>query len=406
MAFDVNKIRADFPILKQKVHGQDLIYLDNGASTQKPWQVINRIVDYYKNEHSNVHRGVHHLSQLATTAMEEARKTIANFINAKSEKEIVFTKGTTESINLVAQTFAEKFLNEGDEILITALEHHANIVPWQLVCEKKNCKLKVVPINEKGEVLFSEVKKAISDKTKLISFAHISNALGSILPVRQIIKLAQENNIKTLVDGAQAIAHKKLDMQDLGADFYVFSAHKVYGPMGIGVLYGKEEVLEDLPPYQSGGEMIDKVSFEKTTFNELPYKFEAGTPNVEGILGMEAAIKYVQGIGLQNIANHEAELLKYATQKLSEIDGLKIIGKAEKKSSLLSFNLTDIHFFDVGTIIDQLGIALRTGNHCAQPLMDELGIMGTVRPAFSVYNTKEEIDKLTEAVIKTKEMLS
>lgn len=406
MAFDVNKIRQDFPILNTKVHSQNLIYLDNGASTQKPHSVIDRVVKYYQNEHSNVHRGVHFLSQQATRLQENARKTIANFINAKSEREIIFTKGTTEGINLIANSLSEKYLKKGDEIIITSLEHHANIVPWQIACKKHNAILKITPINENGEVELSEIENLISEKTKIIAFPHISNALGTILPAKEIIKLAKKHNIFTVVDGAQAIAHTKIDISDLNPDFYVFSGHKIYAPMGIGILYGRESILEEIPPYQTGGEMIDKVTFQETTYNELPFKFEAGTPNVEGILGLEAAINYVQSIGLDNIAKHEMDLLKYATNQLNNIEGLEIIGKAKNKSSLISFNLKNIHFFDVGTIIDQFGIALRTGNHCAQPLMDLLGIGGTVRPAFSIYNTKEEIDLLIEAILKTKEMLS
>lgn len=406
MAFDIHKIRSEFPILKRKVYNKPLVYFDNAATTQKPQAVINRISDYYANENCNIHRGVHLLSQEATTAFEETRDQIAAFINAPKREEVVFTKGTTESINLVASTFGRKILNEGDEILITGLEHHSNLVPWQMLCYERGAKLQVVPFNDKGEVELSAFSDMISDRTRLIAVAHISNALGTINPVKEMINLAHKKNIPVLIDGAQAISHLKVDVIDLDCDFYCFSGHKTYAPMGVGVLYAKEEHLENMPPYQSGGEMVDRVSLYETSFNELPFKFEAGTPNVEAVLGMGAAISYMEDIGMQEIATYEEDLLAYGTKRLQEINGLQIYGTATHKTGVLSFMIGDIHPYDAGTIIDKFGIAVRTGHHCAQPVMDSFGIPGTIRASLAIYNTKEEIDLLVEAIHQVKKMFS
>lgn len=406
MAFDIHKIRSEFPILKRKVYNKPLVYFDNAATTQKPQAVINRISDYYVNENCNIHRGVHLLSQEATTAFEETRDQIAAFINAPKREEVVFTKGTTESINLVASTFGRKILNEGDEILITGLEHHSNLVPWQMLCYERGAKLQVVPFNDKGEVELSAFSDMISDRTRLIAVAHISNALGTINPVKEMINLAHKKNIPVLIDGAQAISHLKVDVIDLDCDFYCFSGHKTYAPMGVGVLYAKEEHLENMPPYQSGGEMVDRVSLYETSFNELPFKFEAGTPNVEAVLGMGAAISYMEDIGMQEIATYEEDLLAYGTKRLQEINGLQIYGTATHKTGVLSFMIGDIHPYDAGTIIDKFGIAVRTGHHCAQPVMDSFGIPGTIRASLAIYNTKEEIDLLVEAIHQVKKMFS
>lgn len=398
MNFDPIKIREDFPTLHQMVNKRPLVYFDNGATTQKPKQVIERVNQYYQLENSNIHRGVHHLSQMATNAFENARKTVQNFLNAQHSHEIIFTKGTTESINLVAHSFLKAFLKEGDEIIISAMEHHANIVPWQIACETYKAALKVIPINDAGELDMNSYRNLLSEKTKLVAVAHISNVLGTINPVKEIIQLAHEKNIPVLLDGAQAVSHTKVDVQELDCDFYVFSGHKLFAPMGVGVLYGKEKFLNQMPPYQSGGEMIKEVDFEGTTFNELPFKFEAGTPDVAGFLGLETAINYIQNIGIENIADYEHELLMYATEQLLTIEGLKIIGTAKEKASVISFVLDGIHFFDAGTILDKLGIAIRTGHHCAQPLMKRFGIPGTMRASFSFYNTKEEIDTLVKGI--------
>ena len=398
MNFDPIKIREDFPTLHQQINKRPLVYFDNGATTQKPIQVIERMNRYYQLENSNIHRGVHQLSQMATNAFEEARKTVQNFLHTQHSHEIIFTKGTTESINLVAHSFSKAFLKAGDEIIISAMEHHANIVPWQIACETYKAVLKVIPINDHGELDLEAFKKLISSKTKLVSVAHISNVLGTINPVKEIIQLAHSQNIPVLLDGAQAVSHTKVDVQELDCDFYVFSGHKLFAPMGVGVLYGKEEFLNQMPPYQSGGEMIKEVDFERTTFNELPFKFEAGTPDVAGVLGLETAIKYIQTIGIETIAAYEHELLEYATQQFSTIEGLKIVGTAKEKASVISFVLDGIHFFDAGTILDKLGIAIRTGHHCAQPLMKRFGIPGTMRASFSFYNTKEEIDILVKGI--------
>ena len=405
MALDINKIRADFPILNQEVHNAPLVYFDNGATTQKPQVVIDRIANYYKNENSNIHRGVHFLSQEATKQHEEARLTIQKFIKAKQSKEIIFTKGTTESINLVASGFAKKFLNKGDEIIISEMEHHANIVPWQMICEEKGAHLKVIPIFEDGSLDMEAFKSLLCENTKMVAVAHISNVMGIINPIEEIIQLSHNHNVPVLIDGAQGVSHTAVDVQSLGCDFYVFSGHKLFAPMGIGVLYGKEEWLEKLPPYQLGGEMIQDVSFEKTTFNELPFKFEAGTPDVAGALGLATAINYIQSIGIEDIETYEKELLDYGTEQLSKIEGLRIIGTHPNKASVISFVINGIHHFDAGTILDQLGIAVRTGNHCAQPLMKTCGITGTIRAAFAFYNTKEEIDRLITGIERLKRML-
>jgi len=401
---DIQHIRQQFPILSRTVNNKPLVYLDNGATTQKPQIVIDAISAYYEHTNSNVHRGVHKLSQLATDAFEGARETVRSFINAKTIKEVIITKGTTESINLLAYSFGEAFIKAGDEIIVSEMEHHANIVPWQMLCERKQAVLKVIPVSKIGELELDVFKSLLSNKTKLVSIAHISNTLGTINPIEDIIAMAHNIGAKVHIDGAQAVAHTPLDVQALAVDFYSFSAHKMYGPMGVGVFYGKEELLNTMPPFQYGGEMIDQVTFEKTTFNELPYKFEAGTPNVGGLLGIEAAIKFINGIGLQNIQKAEDELLAYATEKLNNIKGFHMIGTAENKASVISFLLDDIHPFDAGTIIDQLGVAVRTGNHCAQPIMDKMGITGTIRASISIYNTKEDIDVLVSAILKVQEM--
>ena len=385
-------MRADFPILSREVYGKPLVYFDNAATSQKPQCVIDKIAEMYTTVNSNVHRGVHYLSQAATDEHEAARKTVQKFITAVSPNEIVFTRGATESINLVASSFCHKFCKEGDEILITAMEHHSNIVPWQLQAEELGLKIKVAPINDEGELLIDELEKLISNNTKLIAVTHISNVLGSINPIDKIIEIAHSYNVPILIDAAQSVQHAKVDVQKLDCDFLVFSSHKVYGPTGVGVLYGKEKWLNELPPYQGGGEMIENVSFEKTTFNHLPFKFEAGTPDFVGTAALAAALNYVTSIGLDNIASHEDELLRYATEKMSTIPGMRIIGTAKNKSSVISFLIDNIHPYDIGTLLDKMGIAVRTGHHCAEPLMKELGIDGTVRASFAFYNTKEEVD--------------
>lgn len=404
--FDVQKIREDFPILKTQVRGKPLIYLDNAATTQKPISVIERIQKYYLEENSNVHRGVHYLSELATKEFEGARVTVKNFINAESVEEIIFTRGTTEAINLVANSFGKTFLNEGDEIIISEMEHHSNIVPWQILCEEKNAKLKVIPFDDNGELIIDELENLITEKTKLISIVHISNSLGTINPIKKIIEIAHSYAIPVLVDGAQSIMHNKIDVQDLGCDFFVFSGHKIYGPTGIGVLYGKKELLEQMLPYQGGGDMIKSVTFEKTIYNDLPYKFEAGTPNIEGAIGLKAAIEYLSKIGLDQISIYENELLQYATEKLSQIPQLKIIGTAKEKASIISFVIENIHPHDIGTILDFEGIAVRTGHHCTQPVMQHFKIPATTRASFSFYNTKEEIDQLYNALQKVIKVFS
>lgn len=401
---DINKIRADFPILQQNIYGKPLVYFDNAATNQKPQCVIDTLVNYYTYENSNIHRGVHYLSQKATIAFENARETVKTFINAKSSSEIIFTRGTTESINLVAQSFGKKFIHQGDEVIISAMEHHSNIVPWQMICEEKGAFLKVIPFFENGELDLDAFENLISAKTRIIAITHVSNALGTINPIKEIIKKAHSNNIPVLIDGAQGIAHSKVDVQELDCDFYCFSGHKIYAPMGIGILYGKEELLNKMPPYHGGGEMIKTVTFDKTTYNDLPFKFEAGTPNVGDVLGLEKALQYINEIGIDKIAQYEDELLKYATDKLCEIEGIRFFGTAVHKSAVISFLIGNIHPFDAGTIIDHFGVAVRTGHHCAQPLMDIYKIPGTIRASFAFYNTKEEIDVLITAVKKAKQM--
>lgn len=402
---DIQKIRADFPILSQKVNGKPLVYFDNGATSQKPKVVIDSITKYYEEINANIHRGVHTLSQLATDAYEVSRGKIQNHINAKFSHEIIFTSGTTHSINAVANGFAS-ILKMGDEVMVSALEHHSNIVPWQMLCEKTGAVLKVIPMNEKGELIMSDFDKLLSGKTKIVTVNHISNALGTINPIEYMIEKAHQVGAAILIDGAQATPHLKPDVQELDCDFYVFSGHKICGPTGIGILYGKEEWLRKLPPYQGGGEMIATVSFEKTTYADLPHKFEAGTPNIEGGIVLGTAIDYLNEIGFENIAKYEHELLVYATEKLLEIEGLRIFGTSENKTSVISFNIEGIHPYDIGTIIDKLGIAVRTGHHCAQPIMDFYKIPGTIRASFAFYNTKEEIDIFVEAVKKAQMMLS
>jgi len=403
---NINEIRSQFPILHQEIKGKKLVYFDNAATTQKPKVVIDALMSYYEGYNANIHRGIHYLAEKATAAFEETRKSVQNFLNAQYSEEIIFTYGTTDSINLVANTFGKKFIEKDDEIIISTLEHHSNIVPWQMLCEEKGCLLKIIPINDKGEILMDEYLKLLSPKTKFVSVVHVSNALGTINPVKEIIEAAHKIGAKVLIDGAQASSHIDIDVQNLDADFYAFSAHKLFGPTGMGVLYGKKELLEAMPPYRGGGEMIKEVTFEKTTYADLPYKFEAGTPSIADVVAFKAAIDYIDDLGKKNIAAYEDELLKYATEKLSEIEGLTIVGQAKEKVSVVSFVLDNIHPQDVGIILDQQGIAVRTGHHCTQPLMKRFNIPGTVRASFSVYNTFEEIDRLVEGVKKVIKMLS
>lgn len=400
----IDQIRADFPILSREVNGKPLVYLDNGATTQKPQTVIDAISKYYEFENSNIHRGVHTLSQEATDAYEQARVKIQHFLNARHSHEIIFTSGTTGGINMIASSLS-KSLKKGDEILITAMEHHSNIVPWQMICEEKEAILKVIPINQKGEIILEEYANLLTDKTRLVSFTHTSNTLGTINPTSEIIKMAKKQGALTLVDGAQAVTHGKLDVQEMGADFFVFSGHKLFGPTGTGILFGKEEILNTLPPYQGGGDMIKTVTFEKTTYNELPHKFEAGTPNIAGGIGLGIAIDYIQSVGFDFIQKQEKELLEYATQELLKIDGLKIIGEAANKTCVISFIVEGVHPFDLGTIVDKMGVAVRTGHHCTQPLMDFFEIPGTTRASFSFYNTIEEVDILVKALNRALGML-
>lgn len=402
---DVELIRSEFPILSRKVNGHPLVYLDNGASSQKPQSVISAINKYYTYENSNIHRGVHTLSQEATTAYEESRITVQKFINAKHSHEIIFTEGTTESINLIATSFGKKHLNVGDEIIISTMEHHSNIVPWQMICEEKGAILKVVPINDKGEFLMGEYENLLSDKTKLVAVSHVSNSLGTINPVKEIISKAHQKGALVLIDGAQAVPHTKVNVLDLDCDFYAFSAHKMFGPTGVGILYGKEELLNDLPPYQGGGDMIKTVTFEKTTYNELPHKFEAGTPNIVGGIALAEAIRYINKIGIDKIEAYEHDLLAYATDQIKQIDGVKIIGEAEKKASVLSFIVDGVHPSDIGIIIDKLGIAIRTGHHCTEPLMNRFNISGTARASFAFYNTFEEVDTFINGLKRAIKML-
>jgi cysteine desulfurase/selenocysteine lyase len=398
MSIDIQKIRGDFPILKKEIYGRPLVYLDNAATTQKPSCVVEMIEKGYYDCNANIHRGVHFLSQQATEAHENARKVVQRFINAAHSHEVIFTRGTTEAINLVAHSFGLGLCKEGDEIIVSQMEHHSNIVPWQLVGEIRGVKLRVVPFDEKGVLQVDEYRKLFSEKTKLVAITHVSNALGTVNPIKRLVEIAHAHGVPVLVDGAQSVPHCKIDVQDLDVDFLAFSGHKIYGPTGIGVLYGKEKWLEKLPPYQGGGEMIKKVAFEKTTYNELPFKFEAGTPDYIGSTALAAALDYVSGIGMENIAAHEKELLSYATLRMREVDGLRFIGESPEKSGLISFLLGNIHPYDTGSILDKLGVAVRTGHHCAEPVMDALGIEGTVRASFAIYNTKEEVDVLVSGL--------
>ena len=402
---DVEKVRADFPILRERVYGRPLVYLDNAATSQKPNAVIEAVVEYYRHDNANIHRGVHLLSQRATNAYEAVRSTVQAFLHAEQASEIVFVRGATEAINLVAQTYGRTHVESGDEVLITAMEHHSNIVPWQILCEEKGAVLTVAPMNNRGEVLLDEFQNLLSPRTKIVSVAHVSNALGSINPVKQMVAMAHAANAAVLVDGAQAAPHLRIDVQDLDCDFYAFSGHKVYGPTGIGVLYGKAALLDQMPPYQGGGEMISSVTFEKTIYNKVPHKFEAGTPDIAGVIGLGAAIDYVNGLGIATIGAHEHELLTYGTEKLSAIPCLRIVGTAQEKAGVLSFVMDGIHPHDIGTILDQEGIAVRTGHHCAQPVMDRFGIPATVRASFALYNTREEIDALAHGIQKVREVL-
>jgi cysteine desulfurase / selenocysteine lyase len=404
MEFNVKKIREDFPILTTKVNGKPLVYFDNGATTQKPIQVIKRISKYYEDENSNVHRGVHTLSQLATEKFEGARNYVAQFINAPSSKEIIFTKGTTESVNLLATVF-RSHVNAGDTVMISAMEHHSNLVPWQQLCKEKKAKIVVIPVLENGELDMEGLKKLINPKVKMLAITHISNVLGTENPIEEIVKIAHAANIPVFVDGAQAIAHTVVDVQKLDCDFYAFSAHKAYGPMGTGVLFGKSEWLEKLPPYQFGGEMIESVQFDKVVYNSIPYKFEAGTPNVAGVVGMEEALRYISGLSIKKIRQYEDELIEYATAKINEIEGVRIIGRAKEKTAVLSFVVDGVHPYDLGTLLDQLGIAVRTGYHCAQPLIESFGLTGTLRVSLAMYNTIDEVDVFILALIKSINML-
>ena len=402
--YNIEQIREDFPILSREVYGKPLIYLDNGATTQKPRCVVESITNEYYSVNANVHRGVHFLSQQATELHEASRETVRRFINARSTNEIIFTRGTTESINLLASSFAESQMQPGDEVIISTMEHHSNIVPWQLQAAKRGISIQVIPMNDKGELLLDGYKKLFSERTKLVCVMHVSNVLGTVNPVKEMIAEAHAHNVPVLVDGAQSVPHMKVDVQDLDADFFAFSGHKVYGPTGVGVLYGKEAWLDKLPPYQGGGEMIQTVSFEKTTFNELPFKFEAGTPDYIGTTALAKALDYVSAIGMEQIEAHEHELTQYAMQRLKQIEGMRIFGEAEHKSSVISFLVGNIHHLDMGTLLDRLGIAVRTGHHCAQPLMQRLGIEGTVRASFGLYNTQEEIDILAAGIERVSRM--
>jgi cysteine desulfurase/selenocysteine lyase len=402
---DIASIRKDFPILNEVINGKQLVYFDNAATTQKPSAVLDALSGYYEHYNANIHRGIHHLAEKATAAFEDSRKRLQAFINAPSSEQVIFTYGTTDSINLVTQTYGRKFLKEGDEIIISTMEHHSNIVPWQMLCEEKGCILRVIPINEEGELLMDEYEKMLSEKTKFVSIVHVSNSLGTINPVAEIIEKAHRVGAKVLLDGAQASSHLTIDVQALDVDFYAFSLHKIYGPTGMGILYGKKELLEAMPPYRGGGEMIKEVTFEKTTYNELPYKFEAGTPNIADVIAAKYAIDYVDMLGKPNIAKHENDLLLYATDAVRDIPGLRIIGQAKEKVSVLSFVIDGMHHQDIAVILDNQGIAVRTGHHCTQPLMNRLGILGTTRASFAVYNTIEEIDGLIKGLHKAKKML-
>ena len=402
--YDINKVREDFPILSRTVYDKPLVYFDNAATTQKPREVVDSLVDEYYSVNANVHRGVHFLSQQATDLHEEAREKVRQFINAKSTDEIIFTRGTTEGLNLVCSSFADEYMGEGDEVIVSTMEHHSNIVPWQLQAARKGIAIRVIPMNDKGELLLDEYEKLFTEKTKIVSVTQVSNVLGTVNPVKEMIRIAHEHGVPVMVDGAQSTPHFKVDMQEMDCDFFAFSGHKMYGPTGVGVLYGKEDWLDRLPPYQGGGEMIESVSFEKTIFEKLPFKFEAGTPDYVATNGLAKAIDYVTRLGMDNIAAHEQELTRYCMQEMRKIDGMRIFGEAEHKDAVVSFLVKDIHHLDMGTLLDRLGIAVRTGHHCAQPLMIRLGIQGTVRASFALYNTKEEIDTLVAGINRVSKM--
>lgn len=402
--FDVTKIREDFPILSRKVYDRPLVYLDNGATTQKPLCVLDAMREEYLNVNANVHRGVHYLSQQATDLHEQAREKVRKFINAGSVNEIIFTRGTTESLNLVVSSFCDGFMSEGDEVIVSVMDHHSNIVPWQLQAARKGISLRVIPMNDKGELLLDEYEKLFTERTKIVSVTHVSNVLGTVNPVKEIVRIAHEHGVPVMVDGAQSTPHFAVDVQDIDCDFFAFSGHKMYGPTGVGVLYGKEDWLDRMPPYQGGGEMIESVSFEKTVFEHLPFKFEAGTPDYVATHGLATAIDYISSIGIDNISRHEQELTKYCMERMQEIDGIRLFGTANDKDAVVSFLVGDIHHLDMGTLLDRLGIAVRTGHHCAQPLMIRLGIQGTVRASFAMYNTKEEIDVLVEGIKRVSKM--
>lgn len=402
--FDVTKIREDFPILSRKVYDRPLVYLDNGATTQKPLCVLDAMREEYLNVNANVHRGVHYLSQQATDLHEQAREKVRKFINAGSVNEIIFTRGTTESLNLVVSSFCDGFMNEGDEVIVSVMEHHSNIVPWQLQAARKGISLRVIPMNDKGELLLDEYEKLFTERTKIVSVTHVSNVLGTVNPVKEIVRIAHEHGVPVMVDGAQSTPHFAVDVQDIDCDFFAFSGHKMYGPTGVGVLYGKEDWLDRMPPYQGGGEMIESVSFEKTVFEHLPFKFEAGTPDYVATHGLATAIDYISSIGIDNISRHEQELTRYCMERMQEIDGIRLFGTANDKDAVVSFLVGDIHHLDMGTLLDRLGIAVRTGHHCAQPLMIRLGIQGTVRASFAMYNTKQEIDVLVEGIKRVSKM--
>lgn len=404
MNFDINKIRKDFPILNQKIYNRPLVYFDNAATTQRPQQVIDALTRTYTEYYGNIHRAAHFLADKATMAYEETREKVRSLINAKSREQIIFTKGTTESINMAAFSYGEAFIKEGDEIIVSEMEHHSNIVPWQLMAARKKARIVMLPIDDDGRLLIEQLDSLITKRTRIIAVAHVSNVLGTINPIKQIIEMAHDRGVHVLIDGAQAVPHMRIDVQQSDADFYAFSAHKMYGPNGVGVLYGKKELLGQMPPYQGGGEMISEVSFAGTTYNELPYKFEAGTPNISGVIAFGAAIDYLLNIGLEIVADVENEILKYATAELNKIPGMKIYGTQKEKSGAISFNVEGVHFFDLGTMLDKFGIAVRTGHHCADPLMDHFGIQGTVRASFAFYNTKEEVDLFIEALKKVIQM--
>jgi cysteine desulfurase/selenocysteine lyase len=404
--FDIERVRADFPILREKVRGHQLVYLDNAATSQKPKVVMDAIVRYYEHDNANIHRGVHYLSERATEEFEEARKSVQTFLHAARPSEIVFVRGATEAINLVAQTYGRVHVGAGDEVLITTMEHHSNIVPWQMLCEEKRATLRVAPINDKGELVLEEFEKLLGPKTKIVSIGHVSNALGTVNPLAEIIRMAHARNIPVLVDGAQAVPRVPVNVQELDCDFYVFSGHKTYGPTGIGILYGKLALLEAMPPYQGGGDMISSVTFEKTIYNKVPHKFEAGTPDMSGAVGLRTALEYLSGLGMENIAAYEHELLAYATEVVSAIPGVRLIGTAKEKTGVLSFVIEGIHPHDIGTILDQEGIAIRTGHHCAQPVMARFGVDATARASFGLYNTKEEIDALVRGIKKVQEVFA